>query len=116
MRFVRALRRDIMRFHNRLGLTADLRRTVGLQRKGRTAVGVNDVVEAGIADVEAKHIKLAWADGRNGRIVMDQDGKVEKFVVFGPEGRDWRITQQLFDARDGVDDIARKLRRYAAGS
>ncbi|KAJ6790218.1 hypothetical protein PWT90_11246 [Aphanocladium album] len=115
-RFARALRREIVRFHNRLGLTADLRKTVGLQKKGRAGGGVtpNDVVEAGIADVEAKHVKLAWADGRSGRILMDQDGKVEKFVVFGPEGRDWRMTRLLFDSRDGVDDIARKLRRYAA--
>lgn len=114
-RFVAALRRDIMRFHNRLGLTADLRRTVGLHRKGRAATGPNDVVEAGIADAEAKHVKLAWADGRNGRIVMGPDGVVEKFVVFDAEGRrDWRITQMLFDRRDGVEGIARKLRRYAA--
>ncbi|OAR01569.1 hypothetical protein LLEC1_07124, partial [Akanthomyces lecanii] len=115
-RFARALRREIVRFHNRLGLTADLRKTVGLQRKGRgagAALAPRDVVEAGIADVEAKHVKLAWADGRSGRILMDQDGKVEKFVVFGPEGRDWRMTRLLFDPRDGVDDIARKLRRYA---
>lgn len=117
-RFARALRREIMRFHNRLGLTADLRKTVGVQRKGRsgsTTTTPNDVVEAGIADVEAKHVKLAWADGRSGRILMDEDGKVDKFVVFGPEGRrDWRMTRMLCDARDGVDDIARKLRRYAA--
>ncbi len=113
-RFARALRREVARFHNRLGLTADLRKTVGLRRKGRGAVTPRDVVEAGIADVEAKHVKLAWADGRSGRILMDQDGKVEKFVVFGPEGRDWRMTRLLFDPRDGVDDIARKLQRYAA--
>ncbi|OAA75205.1 Centromere protein Cenp-O [Akanthomyces lecanii RCEF 1005] len=115
-RFARAMRREIVRFHNRLGLTADLRKTVGLQRKGKgagAAVAPRDVVEAGIADVEAKHVKLAWADGRSGRILMDQDGKVEKFVIFGPEGRDWRMTRLLFDPRDGVDDIARKLRRYA---
>ncbi|EGX95319.1 Centromere protein Cenp-O [Cordyceps militaris CM01] len=114
-RFARALRREIMRFHNRLGLTADLRKTLGLQRKGRAEETLTDrhVVEAGIADVEAKHVKLAWADGRSGRILMDQDGKVEKFVVFGPEGRDWRMTRLVFDTGDGVDDIARKLRRYA---
>ncbi|TQV93212.1 hypothetical protein V2A60_010353 [Cordyceps javanica] len=115
-RFARALRREIMRFHNRLGLTADLRKTVGLQRKGRAAPATKprDVVEAGIADVEAKHVKLAWADGRTGRILMDQDGRVQRFVVFGPDGRDWRTSRLLFDSRDGVDDIARKLERYAA--
>lgn len=117
-RFARALRREIMRFHNRLGLTADLRKTVGVQRKGKAAAAAptpREVVEAGIADVEAKHVKLAWADGRSGRILMDKDGKVQKFVVFGPEGRrDWRLTRLLSDPRDGVDDIARKLRRYAA--
>ncbi|OAA55707.1 Centromere protein Cenp-O [Cordyceps fumosorosea ARSEF 2679] len=118
-RFARALRREIARFHNRLGLTADLRKTVGLARKGSrrstTAGGAREVVEAGIADVEAKHVKLAWADGRSGRILMDRDGRVERFVVFGPHGgRDWRMTRMLCDASDGVDDIARKLQRYAA--
>ncbi|KAM3551549.1 hypothetical protein MY1884_007672 [Beauveria asiatica] len=117
-RFARALRREVMRFHNRLGLTADLRKTVGVQRKGKAAAAAvpasREVVEAGIADIEAKHVKLAWADGRSGRILMDKDGKVQKFVVFGPEGRDWRLTRLLSDPRDGVDDIARKLQRYAA--
>ncbi len=114
-RFVRALRREIMRFHNRLGVTADLRKTVGLQRRvQRESLTQNDVIEAGIADVEAKHVKITWADGRSGRVVMDNDGKVKKFVVFGPQGRDWDVAQRVFASKDSVDDIARKLRDYAA--
>lgn len=116
-RFVRALRREIMRFHNRLGVTADLRRTVGLQRRdaARLPRTANHIVEAGIADVEARHVKITWADGRSGRVVMDNDGKVQKFVVFGPQGRrDWEVAQQVFAPGDSVEDVARQLRMYAA--
>ncbi|OAA45068.1 Centromere protein Cenp-O [Metarhizium rileyi] len=108
-RFVRALRREIVRYHNRLGVSADLRRRLGLHERGQQTVPTNALVEAGIADIEAKQINLTWANDKTGRLIMDDDGNVVKFVVFGSDGRDWEASSAVFDKNDSVDDIARKL-------
>ncbi|KAL2210302.1 hypothetical protein CC79DRAFT_492190 [Sarocladium strictum] len=114
-RFARALRRDIMRYHNRLGVSADLRRTLGLQGQETIPTSDNSVVSMGLADIEAKQIELTWADERSGRLVMDDDGKVVKFAVFGKQGRDWDTTGQLFEKNDRIEDVVRKIEDYAAG-
>ncbi|KAG5971344.1 hypothetical protein E4U58_007637 [Claviceps cyperi] len=112
-RFVRTLRREIVRYHNRLGVSADLRRRLGLYGDGAAQNALpNALVEVGIADIEAKQINLMWADGRTGRLVMDDDGKVIKFVVFGVEGRDWEASGDIFTKDDGIEDVARKLEEY----
>lgn len=114
-RFARALRRDILRYHNRLGVSADLRRALGLQGQETTPTSENAVVSMGLADIEAKQIELTWADERSGRLVMDDDGKVVKFAVFGKQGRDWTTTGQLFEKNDRIEDVVRKIEDYAAG-
>ncbi|KAH6607162.1 hypothetical protein Trco_003475 [Trichoderma cornu-damae] len=125
-RFVKSLRREIMRYHNRLGVSADLRRSLGAHSSsGRrdqaaadgqsSALPPNAIVDVSIADAEAKQIRLTWADDRNGRLVMDDDGKVIKLMVFGAEGRDWETTRQLGDSQGRVEDIAKMLEEYAAG-
>ncbi|KAL6900226.1 Cenp-O kinetochore centromere component domain-containing protein [Trichoderma evansii] len=115
-RFVKSLRREIMRYHNRLGVSADLRRSLGAHSK-KTTTPPNAIVDVSIADTEAKQIRLTWADERNGRLVMDDDGKVVKFVVFGAaESRDWETTRQLGDSEGRVEDIAKMLEEYASGT
>ena len=114
-RFARALRREITRYHNRLGVSADLRRSLGLHDDVREPRSVNDLVEVGIADIEAKQIRLAWADERNGRVVMDDDGNVVKLMVFGKQGRDWETTKELHGNYERIDDVAKKLEEYTAG-
>ncbi|UKZ84580.1 uncharacterized protein TrAFT101_000486 [Trichoderma asperellum] len=116
-RFVKSLRREIMRYHNRLGVSADLRRSLGAHGDNETATPPNAIIDVSIADTEAKQIRLTWADERNGRLVMDDDGKVVKFVVFGAaEGRDWETTRQLGDSQGRVEDIAKMLQEYASGA
>ncbi|PHH66354.1 hypothetical protein CDD81_7409 [Ophiocordyceps australis] len=110
--FARALRRELMRYHNRLGVAADLRRSLGL-RDGAAAADklwANSVIELGIADIGAKQIKLTWADERTGRLIMDDDGNVLKLAIFGPRGRDWQTTRELHGAYDSMDDVARKIK------
>ncbi|QPH17872.1 hypothetical protein C2857_002783 [Epichloe festucae Fl1] len=116
-RFVRTLRREIVRYHNRLGVSADLRRRLGLHghQSGQRALP-NALVEVGIADIEAKQINLAWADDRTGRLVMNDDGKVVKFVVFGRDGRDWEASGDIFTKDDSIEDVARKLEEYMEAS
>ena len=110
-RFVRALRREIVRYHNRLGVSADLRRRLGLQARG--ASSANAIVEVGIADIEAKQISLTWADDRTGRLVMDDDGNVVNFVVVGAEGREWDASRVSFGRHGTIDEVARRLEEYA---
>jgi central kinetochore subunit Mal2/MCM21 len=114
-RFVRRLRREIARYHNRLGVSADLRRGLGLHSRSAEDVRPSDIVEVGIADIEAKQIKFLWADERSGRLVMDDDGKVVKLVVFGKQGRDWDTTKELHGNYDRVEDVTRRLQEYVAG-
>ncbi|PNY28965.1 Uncharacterized protein TCAP_01118 [Tolypocladium capitatum] len=108
-RFVRTLRRETTRYHNRLGVSADLRRRLGLHDATGASVSASSVVEVGIADVEAKQIKLTWADERSGRLVMDDDGNVRKLLVFGRQGRDWETTKELFGRYGRMEDIASRL-------
>ncbi|OPB38708.1 hypothetical protein A0O28_0018140 [Trichoderma guizhouense] len=117
-RFVKSLRREIMRYHNRLGVSADLRRSLGAHSQAvadGSSLPSNAIVDVSIADTEAKQIRLTWADERNGRLVMDDDGKVVKFMVFSAEGRDWETTKQLTDSQGRVEDVAKMLEEYAAG-
>ncbi|KAL7916409.1 Cenp-O kinetochore centromere component domain-containing protein [Trichoderma velutinum] len=117
-RFVKSLRREIMRYHNRLGVSADLRRSLGAHSQAAadgSSLPSNAIVDVSIADTEAKQIRLTWADERNGRLVMDDDGKVVKFMVFGAEGRDWETTKQLTESQGRVEDVAKMLEEYAAG-
>lgn len=115
-RFVRTLRREIVRYHNRLGVSADLRRRLGLHGQSGQRALPNALVEVGIADIEAKQINLAWADDRTGRLVMNDDGKVVKFVVYGREGRDWEASGDIFTKDDSIEDVARKLDEYMEAS
>ncbi|KAI9163427.1 hypothetical protein HJFPF1_05040 [Paramyrothecium foliicola] len=109
-RFVRALRREIARYHNRLGVAADLRRGLGLHRQDPENITANSIIDFGIADIEAKQIKLTWADERNGRLVMDDDGEVVKFAVFDAQGRDWETAKELVTNGNRIEDVAAKLK------
>ena len=113
-RFVRTLRREIVRYHNRLGVSADLRRRLGLHDTSKTTSSANAIVEVGIADIEAKQIKVTWADERSGRLIMDDDGNVQRLVVFGSQSRDWETTKELFGKYDRMEDIAQRLEEHSA--
>lgn len=104
-----------MRYHNRLGVSADLRRGLGLHQKTSQNVSDNDIVEVGIADIEAKQIRFSWADERSGRVVMDDDGKVLKLMIFGKQGRDWETTKELYGKYDRVEDVVKRLQEYSRG-
>lgn len=114
-RFVRTLRREIIRYHNRLGVTADLRRGLGLHHRRAEGLSPTDIVEVGIADIEAKQIRFSWADERSGRVVMDDDGKVLKLVIFGKEGRDWETTKELYGNYERIEDVTKRLQEYTRG-
>ncbi|KAJ3521349.1 hypothetical protein NM208_g13330 [Fusarium decemcellulare] len=114
-RFVRTLRREIVRYHNRLGVSADLRRGLGLHDKAADNIMPDDIVEVGIADIQAKQIRFSWADDRSGRVVMDDDGNILKLMMFGREGRDWETTKELYGKYDRIEDVTKTLQAYVNG-
>jgi len=124
-RFVRTLRRELVRYHNRMAAIADLRKAVGLgrQRDGEKAAGDDDkvvrsgtrIVDISPADAEARQIKVDWADGRTGRLVVDEDGEVVKFVAFGEAGRDRAAERELLAGSTRLEDVAKRLTAETAG-
>ncbi|KAK3393103.1 Cenp-O kinetochore centromere component-domain-containing protein [Podospora didyma] len=111
-RFVRSLRREIVRYHHRLGVVADLRKAAGL---GRNKKPVGDDPQPGqladisSADSEAKQISIEWTDGRVGRLVMGNDGEVVQLVALGDKGRDREAVRDLLGEAVRVDELARRL-------
>ncbi|KAK1768862.1 Cenp-O kinetochore centromere component-domain-containing protein [Phialemonium atrogriseum] len=124
-RFARALRRELVRYHSRMAAVADLRKAAGLGRRRRRegeedaaaaqmredggGSGRHGLVDISPADAEARQIKVEWADGRNGRLVVDEDGEVVRFVVFGEGGRDRAAERELLGGSTRLEDVARRL-------
>ncbi|KAK4229052.1 Cenp-O kinetochore centromere component-domain-containing protein [Podospora fimiseda] len=99
VRFAKVLRREVTRYHHRLGVVADLR---------EAAVG-EEIVEVSAVDAEAKQVSFEWADGRIGRLVMGDDGEVEKLVVVVEGERDRETGRELLGGKVDVQEIVRRL-------
>lgn len=111
-RFVRSLRREIVRYHNRVALIADLRRALGLDGKKRDAkelAEASSILSVSPADAEAKQVGVEWKDGRSGRLIIGDDGDVVKLVVTGERGRDRELARGLLDGTSRLEEVARKL-------
>lgn len=83
-----------MRYHARLGTVADLRKAAGLGRGGDGG-DKSGLVDISPADAEVRHVSVEWGDGRTGRLVIGDDGEVEKLVVVGENGRDREAGREL---------------------
>ncbi|KAM0333573.1 hypothetical protein ACHAQA_002238 [Verticillium albo-atrum] len=112
-RFVRTLRREIVRYHNRAAVIGDLGRAATLLRGDDSATPDEDrstaLVDVRAADAQAKQAELGWADGRTGRLVMNDDGQLEKLVVFRHDARDRETTRALAGDSRRVEDIVRRM-------
>ncbi|KAJ4386433.1 hypothetical protein N0V93_009329 [Gnomoniopsis smithogilvyi] len=111
-RFVRTLRRELVRYHNRLAVMADMRKTLGLDGKRKDAKELAErcpIFAISAADNEAKQIRIDWKDGRSGRLVLNDDGEVTKAVVFGDRGRDREVTRELLSSGGRLEDVAQRL-------
>lgn len=111
-RFVRTLRREAVRYHNRVAVIADLRKAVGLdgkKREARERAGESPIFAISAADTEAKQIRIDWKDGRSGRLVVGDDGDVVKLVVVGEGVRDRELARGLLGGGSRLEDVARQL-------
>lgn len=108
--FVRSLRREILRYHNRLGMVADLRNAAGLgKQSNENERAEGELVNIAPADSEAKHISLEWADGRTGRLVVGDDGEIVKLVALGENGRDREAVRSLLKGARRVEEVTKRL-------
>lgn len=109
-RFTRALRREIVGYHNRISTIKSLRKEFSLDEKASKKGKGREKVIADIsaADAEAKQVRIEWVDGRIGRCVVDEKGEVMKCVVIGEGGRDWEIERRVVSG--DMADIGEKLR------
>ncbi|KAK5663184.1 hypothetical protein OQA88_6601 [Cercophora sp. LCS_1] len=115
-KFARALRRELVRYHHRMGVIADLRKAVGLGEGGRGPVGGEDgIVDLRGADAENKQVTIDWASGRTGRLVMGDDGEILKVVAVeesarsGEIVRDRELVRELVGGAERVQDMVKKL-------
>jgi central kinetochore subunit Mal2/MCM21 len=112
---VRSLRREIAHYHNRVTAISGLRDAFGLTEKKVKSNGKGKgkelvIVDISAADAEAKHVRLEWADGRIGRIVVDDRGVVLKCVVTSGEGRDRLIERKVLGGNRRLEELVDKLR------
>lgn len=111
-RFARTLRRELVRYHNRIAVIAELRKAVGLDGKKKDAIELSEgssILAISAADTQAKQVRIDWKDGRSGRLVIDDDGDVVKLVVLGEKGRERTLTRELLSGGSRLEDVARKL-------
>ncbi|KAK4187319.1 Cenp-O kinetochore centromere component-domain-containing protein [Podospora australis] len=88
-KFARQLRREVVRYHHRLGVVANLRKGAGIgkqEAEGTEEEEEDKPVDISVADAEAKQVTIEWADGRTGRLVIGDDGEVVDFVVVAEDG------------------------------
>ena len=113
-RFVRALRRELVRYHNRVAVIGDLRKATGLEGKRRkskeaTVEGAPTIVDISAADAEAKQIRVEWSDGKSGRLVMNDDGEILKMVVQGANGQHRETVRQFLGGAVRIEEISKHL-------
>ncbi|PMD54032.1 uncharacterized protein K444DRAFT_646398 [Hyaloscypha bicolor E] len=109
-RFARALRKEIVGYHNRVSVIKGLRKEFKLDEKvSRKGKGRERVIaDISAADAEAKQVRIEWVDGRIGRCVVGDGGEVRKCVVIGEEGRDFETERRV--ARGAMEGIGERLR------
>ncbi|KAL3426921.1 CENP-o kinetochore centromere component [Phlyctema vagabunda] len=112
LRFVRTLRKHIIAYHNRETTVKRMRKEFLLDekasRKGKEQNKV--IVDISVADGEAQHIRIEWADGKIGRCIVNDQGKVEKCVVIGEDGRDRETERRVLGGDQSMEGIAQRLK------
>ncbi|KAK8024187.1 Cenp-O kinetochore centromere component-domain-containing protein [Apiospora rasikravindrae] len=111
-RFARALRRELVRYQNRIGIVGDLHKAVEQKNSQASEVLDDDTVKIqniSPADAEAKQISVEWSDGKAGRLIIDDDGKIVKMAVQGEQGRDRGAARDLIGGNMQIEELMGRL-------
>ncbi|GAP93025.1 putative cenp-O kinetochore centromere component [Rosellinia necatrix] len=109
-RFARTLRRELVRYHNRVAVISDMKKAAGLgSKKSPNQGSETQILDIGVADAEAKQISIQWRDGRSGRLIMNDDGDVVKMVVQGDQGQDREAVRQFLGGAVRIEEVTRRL-------
>lgn len=109
--FVKALRREVTAYHLRLSTVMALRKQFGLDEKvSRKGKGREQVIaDIGVADAEAKQVRIEWVDGRIGRCMVGVRGEVVKCVVIGEGVRDRETERRIMGGDARMEGIGARL-------
>ncbi|CAJ2503456.1 Uu.00g108500.m01.CDS01 [Anthostomella pinea] len=106
--FVRTLRRELVRYQNRIAVIGDLRKAAGLEAKNDTD-RESELVNISLAGPMAKQIHMEWSDGRSGRLVMGDDGEILKMAVQGQNGQDRETVRNLLGRSVRIEEVVKQL-------
>lgn len=117
-RFMAAVRREVVGYHNRTAVIKTLRKEFKLDeemekgRKGKGKQKEKVIIDVSAADAEAKQIRIEWVDGRIGRCVVGEKGEVKKCVVIGEDGRDREVERRVLGVSGEcrMEEIGKRLR------
>lgn len=108
LHFSRALRHKLVAYHNRLTIFQDLRTEFRLDEKKMKAGEEEDILlDLSATDAEIKQLRLEWADGRIGKVVMNDEGDIKKAIVLSKGLRE-RLTENLL--RDRMENLGKNIR------
>ncbi|KAK8073706.1 hypothetical protein PG994_004605 [Apiospora phragmitis] len=110
-RFARALRRELVRYQNRIGIIGDLQKVVGSNngQAGERDADAAIIRDISPADAEAKQISVEWSDGKAGRLIIDDDGRIIKMAVQGEHGRDRGAVRDLIGGNMRIEELLGQL-------
>ncbi|KAK8071037.1 hypothetical protein PG997_011240 [Apiospora hydei] len=111
-RFARALRRELVRYQNRIGIVGDLHKAVEMKNSQASEVLDDDTIviqNISPADAEAKQISVEWSDGKAGRLIIDDDGKIVKMAVQGGQGQDRGAARDLIGGYMHIEELMGRL-------
>jgi central kinetochore subunit Mal2/MCM21 len=115
--FVRELRRELVAWHMRTDAVEFLREKLGLVDESGEPQPFDispdrdtGIVSLAAAALEARYVRLEWADGRVGRFKLSNAGVVERAVVIGDEGRDKKTEDAMTGGGGRVETVLDRLR------
>ncbi|KAI0105706.1 cenp-O kinetochore centromere component [Nemania sp. FL0031] len=112
-RFARALRRELVRYHNRAAVIGDMKKAAGLHSKKVAGQDPETpIIDITAADAEAKQVSIQWRDGRSGRLIMNDDGEIEKMVVQGDNGQDRETVRQFLGGAVRIEEVSRNIGKH----
>lgn len=110
-RLVRELRRELVAWHTRKDAIAWMLEQLGISEKSgdNEPISGRGIVSLEATSIEARFVRVKWADGRTGRFQISNQGQVEQLTVVDNNGRDKR-TESLLAGEDGrIETLVQRL-------